>query len=120
MKSCPQCSKTFPDSEQFCDADGSALVAAAATECPVCGGKAEPGEVMCNFCGTRLDVGGAGARPSGPPGGASSQKPATMKTTFDDEPPSEPKRGGRRVFGTIGFVVAASAALAVVPGSRCV
>jgi len=78
MKKCPRCEKTFPDSETFCEADGTALVpagpafaeGAAATgaiaggeqiECPVCGGKAQPGELICNFCGARLGVESAAA-----------------------------------------------------------
>jgi len=69
MKRCPRCDKTYPDSETFCDADGSALVQAGPAfaesaggsegeqiECPVCGGKAQPGELICNFCGARLGV----------------------------------------------------------------
>ena len=79
MKICPRCGKTFPDSERFCETDGTALVASAgaprqttampdiaaegsgAGTCPECGGRTEPGETICNFCGTRLvqDVGTA-------------------------------------------------------------
>jgi len=65
MKSCPRCQRTYPDNEVFCEADGTALVSAGpaftrksepegSIECPSCGGRAEPGEVICNFCGTRL------------------------------------------------------------------
>src|ERR1700682_3603809 len=71
MKRCPRCDKTHPDSETFCEADGTALVSAGPAfsesagnpggggggeviECPVCGGKAQPGELICNFCGARL------------------------------------------------------------------
>ena len=59
MKRCPSCDKTYPDSETFCETDGTALVGAnpafvqggaGGVECPVCGGKAEPGEIICNFC----------------------------------------------------------------------
>ena len=70
MKTCPRCARNYPDAESFCEADGTALVASAGAagtskmadapelpiECPVCGGKAEPGELMCNFCGARLPV----------------------------------------------------------------
>src|SRR5579859_6759790 len=84
MKSCPRCGKAYPDSETFCEDDGVALAVAsggaarattvmtddapraAATseiECPVCGGKAQPGEIICNFCGTRL----AGDSPAASP-----------------------------------------------------
>lgn len=68
MKRCPSCDRTYPDTELFCETDGTALVGAEpaftqgragaadeqTTECPVCGGKAQPGEVICNFCGARL------------------------------------------------------------------
>src|SRR5258708_1551833 len=69
MKRCPRCEKTYPDSETFCEADGTALVPSGPAfaesagteqgqqiECPVCGGKAQPGELICNFCGARLGV----------------------------------------------------------------
>ena len=83
MKTCPRCARTYPDAESFCEADGTALVAAAGVagtakmvdadeqpiECPVCGGKAEPGELICNFCGARLPVSG-GAEPTAAPGPA--------------------------------------------------
>jgi TonB family protein len=73
MKICPRCGKTFPDSERFCETDGTALVTAAGAAeqttaapddtaeadragiCPECGGRTEPGETICNFCGTRLE-----------------------------------------------------------------
>jgi TonB family protein len=123
MKICPQCLKTFPDAERFCDKDGSALVpagtagritgrmeAAGAGEaqpilCPVCGGKAEAGELICNFCGARL--GPETAAPAGPAISTS----ATTQQSFDDEPLDS--AGGRRsVFGTAGYVIAALLALA--------
>src|ERR1700736_3993070 len=79
MKTCPRCARSYPDSESFCETDGTALVTASAPatapmaetddgaiECPVCGGKAEPGELMCNFCGARLPASGAAAPPVGP------------------------------------------------------
>ncbi|HTY55555.1 MAG TPA: hypothetical protein VMB26_10165, partial [Candidatus Binataceae bacterium] len=58
MKSCPQCARSYPDSEMFCADDGAALVSgpppsrlttlvtnpvgegALGIECPVCGGRA--------------------------------------------------------------------------------
>ena len=74
MKTCPRCNRTYPDSENFCEADSSPLVSEPAftrqeqpRECPVCGGKAEPGEIICNFCGARLDQSQAGAPPPPPP-----------------------------------------------------
>ena len=79
MKTCPRCARTYPDAESFCETDGTALVAAAGApvtakmadlepqiECPVCGGRAEPGELICNFCGARLPVSG-GAEPTAAP-----------------------------------------------------
>src|SRR5437870_10667056 len=85
MKSCPRCGKAYPDSETFCEDDGVALGVASGgpvrattvmtsnpphggatdeIECPVCGGKAQPGEVICNFCGTRLGNDSPAASPS--------------------------------------------------------
>jgi len=65
MKKCPRCNRTYSDTDTFCETDGVALVGAdpafvesgggdGAIDCPVCGGRAEPGEVICNFCGARL------------------------------------------------------------------
>jgi hypothetical protein len=63
MKTCPRCNKSYPDSEKFCAIDGSALDAGASAvgggseqgvDCPSCGGRAQPGETICNFCGARL------------------------------------------------------------------
>ena len=70
MKICPRCGKTYPDDEQFCETDGTALATSSAVRppstsqidqpettpivCPECGGRAEPGETICNYCGTRL------------------------------------------------------------------
>jgi predicted nucleic acid-binding Zn ribbon protein len=59
MKRCPECSKTFPDSERFCSSDGTALVPAesaplATTQMPP-PAAAEPA-VECPVCGARLNV----------------------------------------------------------------
>lgn len=75
MKTCPRCGSTYPEAERFCDSDGAALVVAGGAGnrettvtpddlqtspagglivCPECHGKAEPGETICNFCGTQL------------------------------------------------------------------
>ena len=125
MKTCPQCEKTFPDSERFCDADGSALISggpsratgrvdpsasgpAQAIACPVCGGKAEPGEVICNFCGAQLATPKAG--PVRTAAAAPPKPGVTSRTTFDDEP-LEPASGGRSIAGTVGYIVAALVAL---------
>lgn len=142
MKTCPRCSRSYPDAESFCEADGTALVAASATprtapmsqagdgaiECPVCGGKAEPGELMCNFCGARLPV-SAGAAPAsgaaavGAAAGATRRRPESYvpardrltATGFtppnppDDEAEDEPRRPLMRI---IGYSAAAIVALA--------
>jgi TonB family protein len=84
MKNCPRCGKSYPDTETFCEDDGTRLTAGSppaggrattvmpegslpaeesTLECPVCGGKAQPGEVICNFCGTRLIPDAPGAQP---------------------------------------------------------
>ncbi len=134
MKTCPRCNRTYPDTENFCEADSSPLVSEpaftqreSATECPVCGGKAEPGEIICNFCGARLDNNQPvepAPRPSSsrtavqPPkspspyprlGGSSSstQPPPTarMQGPIEDE-------GGSSKLGIVGYVIAAVVALA--------
>jgi len=148
MKRCPQCGKQYPDSEDFCDTDGSKLATegagrattvmpeapsgeeGGALECPVCGGRAQPGEVICNFCGTRLAPPDASAPPpsrpaplsrltpenfvpahdridehSGPGGIAD---PPTDDSNFDDHNRVE----GRGIFGLLGFALAAIVALA--------
>ncbi|MGH8011948.1 MAG: hypothetical protein ACREQ4_05565, partial [Candidatus Binataceae bacterium] len=105
MRSCPRCGKTYPDSEVFCEDDGTALVQAGAAgrattimpesggatvatpaECPTCGGKAEPGEAICNFCGTRL-VPEDQPESTQRPGGASTQRtrdPGNFVPASDD------------------------------------
>ena len=93
MKRCPRCDKTYPDSETFCDVDGTALVPTgpafaegrasgasdegAQVECPVCGGKAQPGELMCNFCGARLGVEPAEPYQQPPPPSRSALRPTS-------------------------------------------
>lgn len=99
MKNCPRCGSTYPDAERFCETDGTALVSMAGAgdrgttpisddtiepssggviACPECHGKAEPGETICNFCGTQLQPGAAAPGAGGP-------SPA-------QRPPSEPSR----------------------------
>jgi TonB family protein len=148
MKTCPRCARTYPDAESFCEADGTALTSAlgvagtagmvdppvaheAPIECPVCGGKAEPGEVMCNFCGARLPV-GAGAEPASEPSpargaapgsaGSARRRPETYvpvqdrltATQFtppvspDDEADDEPRRP---LMSVVGYSAAAIVAL---------
>ena len=133
MKRCPRCEKTYPDSETFCDVDGTALVPTGPAfaesaggdegqqiECPVCGGKAQPGELICNFCGARLGVESAAeqytppsSRPSTPPPrnptvrrGPSPSRPITSRMPEDDG-----EREGRGMFGVLGYLIAAIIAL---------
>jgi len=143
MKRCPECSNTYPDAERFCSSDGAALVPADSAphatvqmaapgapepqvECPVCGGKALPGEELCSFCGTRL---GVAQTPLPPPSSKTSYTPsfelpkqtgigkpptrATIQHTFDDEAPvAEEPSGFRRFFAWTGYLIAAMVALA--------
>ena len=148
MKTCPSCNRSYPDAESFCESDGTALVSAVGAagtakmvdpreepiECPVCGGKAEPGELMCNFCGARLPVSGAAAPAGGPapargatPGGAGAgaprrspetyipaqDKPTATDFTAPTPPDEETDDDGRRSLSSIvGYSVAAIVALA--------
>ena len=139
MKTCPRCNRTYPDSENFCADDSTQLVSSPAftqqsdasrIECPVCGGKAEPGEIICNFCGARLDQ-GKGA-PAPPPPSATIAKPANASpypklssaptsVQAPAQPPmtarmgtggiEEVKEGGSG-FSIIGYAIAAILALA--------
>src|SRR5208282_6707896 len=156
MKRCPRCEKTYPDSETFCEADGTALVqagpafaegagraAAVATgavatgagdeggqiECPVCGGKAQPGELICNFCGARLGVESAavatGAEPytrqpsSAPPrmtpsprGGTTVRRdPSPSMRITGRMPDGDGEEEGRGIFRVVGYLIAAIVAL---------
>ena len=101
MKTCPRCARTYPDAESFCEDDGTALIATSGDagtantvdgreepiECAVCGGKAEPGEVMCNFCGARLPA-SAGAEPaSSPP----PPPPRAPRVRTDHQQPRRPE-----------------------------
>jgi TonB family protein len=146
MKTCPRCARTYPDAESFCETDGTALVAAAGApvtakmadlepqiECPVCGGRAEPGELICNFCGARLPVSG-GAEPTAAPrpargatpGGAAGsprRRPETYvpaqdrltATEFTPPIPPDDESGDesrRPLASVIGYSLAAIVALA--------
>ena len=136
MKTCPRCNRTYPDTENFCEDDRSQLVsqpaftqreAAAVIECPVCGGKADPGEIICNFCGARLDQSqpieqAPPASPSPtasqPPTAPSPYQRLSGSPTGTQPPPTGRMPGpiepedGRSTFGVIGYVIAALVALA--------
>jgi TonB family protein len=142
MKRCPRCDRTYPDSEKFCDADGTALVTGGpafvegsgarsdpgaggsegAIECPTCGGRAEPGEVICNFCGTRLAPEGSSPSAPAPPepsmGQAgtriTSEPPQRTSAQFTGRIPSEQieeEESGGGFLTTLAYVLAALAAL---------
>jgi TonB family protein len=142
MKSCPRCGKAYPDSETFCEDDGVALAvasggpvrattvmtgdmprvaAAAEIECPVCGGKAQPGEVICNFCGTRLANDSPAVNPSAPPAKTrvspenyvpASDRPAVRDPHATDDAIDDESSTDRGIIGILGFVIAAVLALA--------
>ncbi len=147
MKICPRCGKQFPDAERFCEIDGTALVAgsgpgagprattvmpttpgqtaeAEPIECPRCGGKAQPGELICNFCGAQL-------APAPPPAEPPSSGPSATRVTLENFSPGqermgpreigteaplpsaglEEENGGRRILSVLGFSIAAILAL---------
>ena len=133
MKRCPRCEKTFPDSETFCEADGTALVSAGPAfaegaaasgaggdgeqiECPVCGGKAQPGELICNFCGARLGVESAAPSYTPPPsparGGTMRRAPSPSMRITGKMPDGDGEEEGRGRFGVVGYLIAAIVALA--------
>jgi TonB family protein len=141
MKSCPRCGKQYPDGETFCETDGSALIGAgvpggrvtkvmpaeerpadlSSIECPVCGGKAQPGEAICNFCGARLPSDNRDLSQPSSAAAANSQNFAPAENRlgpqeFGDEPaytqPQEQAQPGRRLLTILGFSVAALVALA--------
>ena len=130
MKRCPSCEKVYPDSETYCEADGTALVESGpafaegaeeqATECPVCGGKAQPGELICNFCGARLGEPGAPERvpvpptppPPSPPATSAIGEPSPSARLTGEMPEEvEEESGGRGIFGIAGYLIAALIAL---------
>src|SRR5713226_5731381 len=139
MKSCPRCGKGYPDTETFCENDGTALAQggvrettvmaadeespgqpAGVIECPVCGGKAQPGELICNFCGARLGV-ESPAQSYTPPPQAASSPPRTTRVARDPSssmrftgkmPDSgEDEKAGRGMLGVLGYLLAAVIAL---------
>ncbi len=140
MKRCPRCEKTFPDSETFCEDDGTALVQAgpafaegavatgagrapagdegAQIECPVCGGKAQPGELICNFCGARLGVESAAESYPRPPSPAPARGGPTVRRGPSPSmritgrmPDDDGEEEGRGRFGVVWYLIAAIVAL---------
>jgi TonB family protein len=133
MKRCPRCDKTYPDSETFCEADGTALVSAGAAfsesagggageviECPVCGGKAQPGELICNFCGARLGAESPGSTYTPPPPSSTGASPRTARVSRDPSssmrftgkmPEGHEEKSGRGMLSVLGYVLAAVIAL---------
>ena len=137
MKKCPRCDRTFPDSETFCEADGTALVKAGPafsesargpapgssageqSECPVCGGKAQPGELICNFCGARLGVESPANQYAAPSPAASPPKTtkvardpsSSMRFTGKMPDSQEEEKTGRSMLGVAGYILAAIVAL---------
>jgi predicted nucleic acid-binding Zn ribbon protein len=125
MKRCPECSNTYPDSERFCSNDGAQLVPAEsagrptvaapppsnepAVECPVCGGKALPGEELCSFCGARLNVPEPPSQPSFTiPRQTVLTPPPTGSQSFSDEPVSIPEQSSSRGFPGLAIYLAAA------------
>jgi TonB family protein len=137
MKTCSRCGKTYPDSEKFCETDGTALVEGEPAgrptslieeeetpageeipiECPVCGGKAQPGELICNFCGARLaapEVKAGQPKPEVSPETFVPSRGSVTSEQLGGEAPSAGEQGssGRRLIARIGYAVAALIALA--------
>ena len=95
-------------------------------ECPACGGKAEPGELICNFCGTRLAPDPSQPSVASAPSRASTPRSAVSPETFvPTRDRIETRRvaakapirmaessGGRRFLGVVGYSLAAILALA--------
>jgi len=90
-------------------------------ECPVCGGKALPGEVRCNYCGARLRAEGsepAEPTPSAKAGNSHSFEPSGSPSgpqEFGDSsvyPPEPDSPTKSRVFTILGLSSAAVVALA--------
>jgi TonB family protein len=131
MKRCPRCDKTYPDHETFCEVDGTALVqagpaftegasnpsgadASAQIECPVCGGKAQPGELMCNFCGARLGAEAAEPYTQPPPpsrGATTLRRDPSQSTRITGKMPLGDGEEERGRFGVVWYLLAAIVAL---------
>ncbi len=130
MKKCPRCDRTYPHAETFCEADGSALAAAGPAfvergggaarpseegriECPVCGGTAEPGEVICNFCGARLTGEEAASAPAPQPTAPFAPREAVTRVHREPAgvPPADEGPRKRGLLGVLGYLAAAVIAL---------
>src|SRR6202521_337879 len=135
MKRCPRGDKTYPDSETFCEADGTALVSGGPAfsesagnpggggggeviECPVCGGKAQPGELICNFCGARLGAESPGqpytppsAAAASPRGTRAARDPSSAMRFTGKMPEGQEQKSGRGMLAVVGYILAAVIAL---------
>jgi TonB family protein len=133
MKRCPRCDRTYPDAETFCETDGTALVQAGPAfaesaaresdegtqvECPVCGGRAQPGELICNFCGARLGVepSAADTYTPPPPRTTASRNPTVRRDPspsmrITGKMPGDDEEKSRSPFAVIGYILAAVIAL---------
>src|SRR5216683_1390664 len=139
MKRCPRCDKSYPDTETFCETDGTALIAAGPAfaagtgrptlamteanevpiECPVCGGKSQPGELICNFCGARLREEPAAAPFTPPPPSSTSriaspsraQPASSAQFTGRMQPGEVEGESGRSPLTVAAYLLAAIVAL---------
>jgi osmotically-inducible protein OsmY/predicted nucleic acid-binding Zn ribbon protein len=132
MMKCPQCGKTYPDTERFCADDGSSLepqggAGARATEvmrehagaqvtrrlsCPACGANVNPDEQICPYCGSAL----GGYAPEHEVEGDEVGPPEAFDGSFDGEgerAPAEVTSPGRRLIAVVGYSLAALAAAAM-------
>ena len=139
MKTCPRCIAAYPDTASFCETDGTALAtdlpqghattlmsdeepAHKDIECAVCGGRALPGEVRCNFCGARLQADGfesserTSSSKDGPSESGASARSLSEASEFNDPPIVPPASSStkkrKRLFTLLGLSSAAVAALA--------